>query len=65
VGFDMRLDLGQHWHGKHPKGLNNPTDLLIMHWRKALNDAAATFAALGIEVVNVSAVSENVLRRGD
>lgn len=57
VGFDMRIDKGVHWHGRHPRGLNNPSDPLLMHWRKALNDAAATFAALGIEVINASPIS--------
>lgn len=57
VGFDMRVDKGCHWHGRHPRGLNNPGDPLMMYWRKALNDAAEDFAALGIEVINASPVS--------
>jgi hypothetical protein len=57
VGFDMRLDHGTHWHGKHPKGLNNPGELLMIHWRKAFNDAAREVADLGVEVINASPIS--------
>jgi hypothetical protein len=57
VGFDMRLDRGLHWHGRHPQGLNNPHEPSIMAWRRALDAAAPTFAALGITVLNASPVS--------
>lgn len=57
VGFDMRLDRGVHWHGRHPPGLNNPSERSIAAWRKGLNDAAAELAALGVEVLNASPVS--------
>lgn len=57
VGFDMRLDHGVHWHGPHGKGLNNPRDPLFASWRDALNGAAPTLAALGVEVLNASAIS--------
>lgn len=57
VGFDMRLDRGIHWHGRHPKGLNNPQDLNIVRWRKAINGAAVELAELGVEVLNASPVS--------
>lgn len=57
VGFDMRLDLGVHWHGPHGKGLNNPRDILFASWRDALNGAAASLAGLGVEILNASPVS--------
>lgn len=57
VGFDMRLDRGVHWHGRHPQGLNNPSDNLLVHWRRAFHKAAGTLADLGIEVLNASPVS--------
>lgn len=57
VGFDLRIDRGVHWHGRHARGLNNPGDLHMMHWRHALNGAADDFARLGIDVVNCSPVS--------
>jgi len=57
VGFDMRLDRGVHWHGRHPSGLNNPGDPLFVHWRRALNSAASTLADLGVEVINASPIS--------
>lgn len=57
VGFDMRLDRGVHWHGRHPPGLNNPRELSVMQWRRRIDAVAGTFAALGIEVLNASPVS--------
>ena len=57
VGFDMRLDAGVHWHGKHPRGLNNPGDHNLVRWRKALNGAAPRLAELGVAVVNASPIS--------
>jgi hypothetical protein len=57
VGFDMRIDRGAHWHGRHPPGLNNPTDRNLVRWRLVIDRSAAELAALGIDVVNVSPVS--------
>lgn len=57
VGFDMRLDRGAHWHGKHPRGLNNPNDVIVMQWRRRLNAAADDLASLGVEVLNASPIS--------
>jgi hypothetical protein len=54
VGYDMRLDKGLHWHGRHPAGLNNPTDKNVARWRRAVDDAAPALRALGIEVINTS-----------
>lgn len=57
VGYDMRLDKGTHWHGKHSVGLNNPSQKNIDGWRKAIDGAAKSLAALGILVINASLVS--------
>lgn len=57
VGFDMRLDRGVHWHGPHPRGLNNPRVSIVGRWRRAIDGAAKIIAGLGIEVVNASPVS--------
>jgi hypothetical protein len=57
LGFDMRIDRGAHWHGRHPPGLNNPTDRNLVRWRLVIDRSAAELAALGIEVVNASPVS--------
>lgn len=54
VGFDMRLDRGLHWHGRHGRGLNNPREQNVIRWRRALNDAAQQLADLGILVINAS-----------
>lgn len=56
VGFDMRLDLGIHWHGRH-KELNNPVTGNVERWRRVIDDASETIAALGIRALNVSPVS--------
>ncbi|MDA9511170.1 hypothetical protein XI09_42280 [Bradyrhizobium sp. CCBAU 11386] len=57
VGFDMRLDLGVHWHGKHGRGLNNPNGANIARWRCIIDGQASRLAALGVSVINCSAVS--------
>lgn len=57
VGFDMRSDLGLHWHGHHGKGLNNPKLRNFIAWRRTLDRAAAQVKGLGIEMLNASPVS--------
>jgi len=57
VGFDMRLDMGLHWHGPHPKGMNNPSERNIGRMRRAMENAAKPLAALGVTVINASPVS--------
>lgn len=57
VGYDLTLDGGEHWHGAHPKPLNNPGPEAIARWRQALDDAAPALADLGATVINASRVS--------
>lgn len=57
TGFDMRTDRGTHWHGNHPRGLNNPTAKNAERWRKAIDAMAPDLAVLGIRVVNCSEIS--------
>lgn len=57
IGFDMRLDLGLHWHGKHGRGLNNPSERNLARWRRILDASAPRLAELGVSVINCSAVS--------
>jgi hypothetical protein len=57
VGYDMRLDRGLHWHGPHPKGQNNPLAKNVERWRRAIDNAAPVFEALGVPVINASPVS--------
>ena len=57
IGFDMRLDHGVHWHGKHGRGLNNPSERNLAKWRRGLDGLAPWFDALGVRVINCSAVS--------
>ena len=58
IGFDMRVDLGEHWHPRHYPPLSNPhaTDNLP-RWRSALDGAAGVLERLGVKVFNCSAVS--------
>ena len=57
VGFDMQVAGGMHWHGAHPRGMNNPSEESTARWRKALDDAAPDLVQRGVEVINTSAVS--------
>lgn len=57
VGYDMRLDRGLHWHGPHPKGMNNPSEAHLPRWRRALNGAAQDLLDMGVEVLNASPAS--------
>lgn len=57
VGFDMRIDNGVHWHGKHAGGLNNPRAANLPRWRAAIDGAAGELQRLGITVINASATS--------
>lgn len=57
VGYDMRVDLGVHWHGKHEGGLNNPADVNVRRWRKVLDAQAPMLKEMGVSVVNASPVS--------
>lgn len=66
VGFDMRIDRGLHWHGKHGKFRRKSGDVKVMHnphagqverWRKALDAEAPSLKAAGVTVINCSKVS--------
>lgn len=57
VGFDMRVDRGIHWHGKHENGLNNPSDYNLPKWRKTIDGAAQGLREIGVKVINTSPVS--------
>jgi hypothetical protein len=57
VGFDMRVDYGVHWHGRHGERLNNPREANMPGWRSALDHAAAVLARYGVCVINASPVS--------
>jgi hypothetical protein len=58
VGYDMRVDLGEHWHPRHYPPLSNPhPNDNLPRWRAALDKAHGFLAQHGIEVVNCSPVS--------
>ncbi len=55
IGYDMRVDRGEHWHPRHPMPLSNPhPNDNIPRWRKAIDGAAGVLAALGIRTINCS-----------
>lgn len=51
LGFDMQ---GGHWHGDHPSGLANPTDLMLETWRRNMATTVPDLRRAGVEVVNCS-----------
>jgi hypothetical protein len=58
VGYDMRVDLGEHWHPRHYPPMSNPHPQdNLPRWRAALDGAHDRFVQLGIEVINCSFVS--------
>ena len=58
IGYDMRVDLGEHWHPRHYPPLSNPhPNDNLPRWRKALDGAARGLGEAGIEVINCSNVS--------
>ena len=54
VGYDMSLEKGTHWHGRHPPGLNNPRQASVDKWRLELDAQAPLLERMGIEVLNAS-----------
>jgi hypothetical protein len=50
LGYDMGLERGVHWHGKHI-GLSNPSVRGLDKWREYLDDCAPALKARGIDVV--------------
>ncbi|MGY3607665.1 MULTISPECIES: hypothetical protein [unclassified Bradyrhizobium] len=49
VGFDMTLARGEHWHGRHGAGLNNPRPNNVHRWL-----SARWSTPLGVEIINCS-----------
>lgn len=56
VGFDARVDLGVHWHGKHT-ATGNPTESTASMWVYHMDRQAGSLKKRGIRVVNCSPVS--------
>lgn len=57
VGFDLTARHGYHWHGRHPDGMNNPTEPGLARWGRVMDSNAAYFRSKGIEIVNASPAS--------
>lgn len=59
IGFDMHDRGGEHWYGRNNWNFaSNPTEHNYRRWRAAFEGAAGDLATLGVEVVNLSAVSD-------
>lgn len=54
VGYDMHLEDGPHWHGRHDGPLNNPLPGKVSQWIQRLDGAAVELRERGIEVINAS-----------
>lgn len=53
-GFDF---CGEHWHGRHPRGLRNPRPPALARWAAVLDAEAAALKVIGVEVLNASKTS--------
>lgn len=53
-GFDMSIQKGFHWHGRHPPGLNNPRQASVDKWRLELDAQSHVLELMGIEVLNAA-----------
>jgi hypothetical protein len=51
IGFDMTLQHGLHWHGRHGGSLQNPRQASVDRWRGILDGQAEALAAAGVDVV--------------
>lgn len=51
LGFDCR---GDHWHGKHPMPLRNPTPQRLAIWAATFDAQAKRLRRMGVEVINCS-----------
>lgn len=54
LGYDMSLEAGVHWHGRHEGTLRNPDTGRVRRWRQAMDDAARSVRATGRVVRNCS-----------
>lgn len=54
LGLDM---CGDHWHGRHPKGLSNPQPEKLGQWAARFSDLAQAAAERGVAVINCSPIS--------
>jgi hypothetical protein len=51
LGFDMTLQNGVHWHGRHAGHLANPRQASVDRWRGVLDAQAKPLAEHGVQVV--------------
>lgn len=53
-GFDMQ---GSHWHGPHPRGMNNPGPVQFNKWAPLLDKQSKFLDRLGVPLINASVES--------
>ncbi len=59
MGYDMHDRSGVHWYGRaNGPGRNNPCEDNFKRWRKAFINSTQILIDLGIDVVNVSPISD-------
>lgn len=51
IGYDMTLQNGVHWHGRHGGSLQNPKQASVDRWRGILDAQAPVLVEHGVEVV--------------
>jgi hypothetical protein len=51
LGFDMG---GEHWHPRHPYGLNNPSEGNFARWLRAFETGLPDLERAGVEVINAT-----------
>lgn len=54
LGLDLR---GEHWHGKHPDGMNNPKEANFRRWTRNFKTLEPELTSRGIQVFNCSPTS--------
>jgi hypothetical protein len=51
LGFDMSLQRGYHWHGRHPAGMSNPRQNSVDKWRAHMDAQRPILERIGAKVV--------------
>lgn len=57
LGYDMGETGCGHWHADHDAPLGNPLPHVFQHWLAAFSDAAHTWRARGVEIINCTRAS--------
>jgi len=58
IGFDLHINDGDHWHGRHPQPLSNPDGFNILRWVSAFERTTGLLKSMDVQVVNCSQYSK-------